>query len=375
MVKRFIIAIVLLTLVGGGLIGFNLFRDRMIEQVFANRTPPPVTVETATAEPVVWKPVIEAIGTAFASRGVDLTVETAGVVKAIRFTSNARVSAGEVLVELEDSVQRADLEAAEAQLAFDRLTLERNRELSSRGVTANTTLESSEAAARVAEAQLARAAAVLAQRRLVAPFDGVIGLPRIDIGQYLAPGTVVATLQDIETMRVDFTLSEQRLPDIAIGQPLRLRLAEGGREMTGTITGIDPRVDPESRLVSVRGAVANPDGLLAPGQFVRVAVDLPDEPGVLALPQTAVVTSLYGDYVYAVRPREDGEGFIARQVFVEPGRRAGGMIEIRAGLEPGERVVASGQNRLFGGQPVVPKADGDGAGLAGVAPRREASLR
>lgn len=375
MIKRLVIAVVLLALVGGGLVGFNLFRDRMIEQAFSNRTPPPVTVEIATAEPVVWRPVIEAIGTVYASRGVDLTVETAGVVEAIRFVSNARVTAGEVLVELENSVQRADLQAAEAQLAFDRLTLERTRELSTRGVTANTTLEGSEAAARVSEAQVARAAAVLDQRALVAPFDGMIGLPRIDIGQYLSPGTVVATLQDIETMRVDFTLPEQRLPEIAMGQALRLRLADGGTDIGGTITGIDPRVDPESRLVSVRGEVANPDGLLAPGQFVRVAVDLPDEPGVLALPQTAVVSSLYGDFVYALRPRANGEGEEVRQVFVEPGRRAHGLVEVRTGLEPGERVVATGQNRLSGGQPVTPVEAGDDAGLAGSAPRREARLQ
>jgi membrane fusion protein, multidrug efflux system len=353
MLKRLIIAVVLLALVGGGLVGFNLFRDRMIAEFFENMPVNPATVSTVEAEPVEWQPTIAAIGTAFASQGVELSVEAGGIVREIGFAPNEGVEAGRVLLRLDDTVQRADLAAAETQLELETANLERARQLTTRGVTTNVSLETSEAAARAAEAQVARANALLEQRRLVAPFDGTIGLPRVDLGQYIQPGTVIATLQDTDTMRVDFSLPEQQLGAIAIGQTVHVRADGVDRTFDGEIVGIDPRVDPASRMVAVRGAI-EAGGALTPGQFVRVRIDLPREDGVTALPQTAVTTSLYGDYVYAVRPSEaDPERLEARQVFVDLGRRSGGMVEILSGIEPGESVVSAGQNRLSNGQPVV----------------------
>jgi membrane fusion protein (multidrug efflux system) len=353
MTKRLLIAIILLALVGGGLVGFNLFRDRMIADFFADMPVNPATVSTVEAEPVEWQPGIDAIGTAFALRGVDLSVEAGGIVREIGFAPNESVEAGRLLLRLDDTVQRADLAAAETQLDLEMANFERARQLQSRGVTTNVSLEGSEAAARAAEAQVARANALLEQRRLVAPFDGTIGLPRIDLGQYIQPGTVIATLQDTATMRVDFSLPEQQLAAIAIGQPVHVRADGVERDFDGEIVGIDPRVDPASRMVAVRGAV-EADGALTPGQFVRIRIDMPKEEGVIALPQTAVTTSLYGDYVYAVRPSEtDPERLEARQVFVELGRRSHGMVEILSGLNAGETVVSAGQNRLSNGQPVV----------------------
>ncbi len=356
MVKRFIIAIILLGLVAGGLVGFNLFRDKMIADFFANMPVQPSTVSTVEAAPRRWQPTLGAIGTVNAAQGVDLTVEAAGIVREILFNSNSQVEAGQVLLRLDDVVQTADVEAARTQQDLDRLNLERARELQGRGVATSSALDAAEAAARASEAQLARATALLEQRRVDAPFGGTIGLPRIDLGQYIAPGTVVATLQDLETMRVDFSMPEQQLSFLEIGQPLHVRIQGTAHAFDGEISGIDPRVDPASRMVAVRGTIRNSsDGVrLTPGQFVRVEIDLPPEDGVIALPQTAVVTSLYGDYVYVVRPREDdAEMLEARQIFVGIGRRSDDVIEVRSGLEPGAMVVTAGQNRLSNGAPVV----------------------
>ncbi|MFC7704799.1 efflux RND transporter periplasmic adaptor subunit [Plastorhodobacter daqingensis] len=357
MVKRLIIVIVLLALVAGGLIGFNLFRDRMITEFFANMPVNPSTVSTVEAQPRGWQPTLSAIGTVNAAQGVDLTVEAAGVVQEILFQSNTEVEAGQVLLRLDDVVQAADVTAAATQQDLDRLNLERARELQGRGVATSSALDAAEAAARASEAQLARATALLEQRQLDAPFAGTIGLPRVDLGQYISPGTVVATLQDLETMRVDFSMPEQQLPYLAIGQALHVRIEGLDHNFDGRITGINPRVDPVSRMVAVRGAIDNSaqDGpRLTPGQFVRVRIDLPAEDGVIALPQTALVTSLYGDYVYVVRPRAaDPEQLEARQVFVQVGRRSGDLVELTGGIEPGEVVVTAGQNRLSNGTPVV----------------------
>lgn len=396
MIKRFIIAFILLALVVGGLVGFNIFRDNAIKQFFANMPVQPVTVSTTTVEPITWKPGIEAIGTVSAARGVDLTVETSGVIKDILFHSNEKVDEGAVLLQLDDGVEKADLDATKAQAALDQTALARAIELKDRGVGSQVTLDVARATATASEAQVKKLQAVLDQKQLRAPFSGTVGIPRVDLGQYIAPGTTVATLQDLETMRVDFSVPEQQLNLLKIGQPLQLGSADSDLPFKGVIRGIDPKIDPLTRLVAVRAEVANPEGKLSPGQFVQVRVELPAEDGVLALPQTALVTSLYGDYVYVVRPakpaddapatasKEEAKGetkpaegteakpaddaapakdakpaeadnpaLNVAQIFVKPGRRNSGLIEISQGIKPGDQVVTAGQNRLSNGTPVV----------------------
>lgn len=354
MIKRFLIAIVLLALVVGGLVGFNMFRDKAIEDFFANMPAQTVTVSTVTAEPASWTPAIDAIGTVSASRGVDLTVETTGIVKELGITANQRVAEGDMLLRLDDVVQQADLAATQAQAALDKQALERALELRDRGVGSTVTLQAAEAAAAASAAQVQKLEAVLQQKQLRAPFAGKLGIPRVDEGQYLSPGVAVVTLQDLDTMRADFTVPEQRLSQLRIGQKVRLSADGDDTVFAGEITGIDPKVDPSSRLVAVRAAIDNPEGRLTPGQFVRINVELPQEDGVIALPQTAVVTSLYGDYVYVARKPEGADDKLeARQIFVRVGRRSGRDVEIVSGLSQGDMVVTAGQNRLSNGTPVA----------------------
>lgn len=358
MFKRLFIAVLLLVLIAGGLVGFNMMRDKGIAQFFANMPVRPSAVSTYDVEAISWTPVIEAIGTVDAARGVELTVEASGIVNKITFKANQQVNEGDILLSLDDAVQRADLEAARTQSELDDQSRDRTRELRTRGVTSGVTLDTAEAAASASRAQVARAQAILAQKQLVAPFSGTIGIPRVDPGQYVTPGEPVASLQDISTLHVDFTIPEQRFSELSIGQEAQLVFDGEKDDMPGEIIGIDPKVDPATRLVSVRVAVNNPDGTLTPGQFVRVQVVLPTEENVIVVPQTALISSLYGDYVYAVRPRETADGDDAeptlevRQVFVTPGRFAKGYVEITSGLEAGESVVDAGQNRLSNGAPV-----------------------
>lgn len=350
-------------LLAGGLIGFNLFRDRMIGEFFANRPVETVTIAATEAETAPWVAAVEAIGTARAALGVDVAVQTGGVVREILFTPNQRVSAGQVLARIEDEVERAELSAALADLKLAEAQLARQRELRERGVAAQSTLE--EAAARVASANsaLERLRAVLDQKEINAPFAGVIGIPRIDTGAYVQPGTIVATLQNLDVMQVDFGVPEQVAAGIGIGQPVSFGSDIRDLTLEGRIIGIDPRVDPETRLVPMRAEVANPGGRLRPGEFVRAAVRQPASGAVLALPQTAVVTSLYGSYVYRVEPDADGT-LRARQVFVEAGRRSGGRVEIVAGVEPGQTIVTAGQNKLQNNVPVTVDNSIDPAELA-----------
>ncbi|HVW56643.1 MAG TPA: efflux RND transporter periplasmic adaptor subunit [Rhizobiaceae bacterium] len=367
MIKRLIIALVFIVIVCGGLIGFNLFRDHAIKQFFANMPKPALTVSTVAAEPVTWTPEIEAIGTVSASQGVNLSVEVAGVVKDILFSSNERVKAGQLLLQLDDEVQKADLAAEKAQAALDQQNLQRAVELQKRQVGPESNVQQTQAAATASAAQVKKLQAVLDQKLLKAPFAGTIGIPQINPGQYLAPGDVVATLQNLDTMRADFTVPEQQLADLKMGQKVRLGLTDANLKFHGKITGIDPKVDSATRLVSVRALIANQNGELTPGQFAQVRVELPVENDVIALPQTVLTTSLYGDYLYVVVPADENgkptagkvdpgdkkQKLVAKQIFVKIGRRSGSLIEIKDGIKPGDVVVTAGENRLTNGSPVT----------------------
>jgi membrane fusion protein (multidrug efflux system) len=385
MVKRLLIALVLIVLVCGGLVGFNLFRSKMIANFFANQQMPAMTISAAKVEPTTWTPEIEAIGTLRAAQGVDVATQVAGVVKAIEFKANEGVDAGELLVQIDDAVERADLISAEAAVERDRAQLERAERLRETGVTAEAQLEEAQTAFAASESALARIRAVLDQKAIEAPFSGVIGIPQIDVGQYLQPGDVIATLQQLDTMRVDFTVPEQQISELSMDQPAVFGLTAEEFPYEGRIIGVDPKIDPQTRLISVRAEVENPGGELRPGQFVRVRVKLPAREEVVAVPQTAVVTSLYGDYVYVVEetpPKADapaagaeppateggaspaGPQLTAKQVFVETGRRQGDLVEIARGLDPGQTVVTSGQNKLANNMPVIINNNVDPAAIA-----------
>ncbi|PZQ52608.1 MAG: efflux transporter periplasmic adaptor subunit [Rhodovulum sulfidophilum] len=355
MIKRLIIAVILLGLVVGGIVGFNLFRSKMIGEFFANRQPDAVTVSTIEVKTGSWSPGIEAIGTARAKQGVELGVETPGIVKEITFQANDHVEAGQVLVQLDDAIERADLAAANATLNLSELQLDRAQALRTRGVTAANDLDEAQASATSARAEVQKLTAVMNQKALRAPFSGTVGIPQVDVGQYLPAGTVYATLQDLDAMRVDFSVPEQEIRLIRNGLPVTASTEVGTASLEGRVIGIEPRIDPNSRLVTVRAEVENADDALNPGQFLRVRVELPAESDVISLPQTAVSSTLYGDSVFVVR--EEGEGeekkSTVEQVFVQVGRRSLGLVEITSGLNPGDVVVTAGQNRLFTGAPVT----------------------
>ena len=376
MIKRYLLPVIILVLVallGVGLVGFNLFRDKAIKDFFATMQQPAAPVSTYTVQTGAWTPEVEAIGTVSAIQGVELSVEVAGIVKEIPFTANEIIEKGQPLLQLDDAMEKADIVAAQAQNVLMDQTLERARTLSTRGVGAVSNVDEAQAASLAKKAEIAKLQAVMDQKLLKAPFTGTVGIPRVELGQYLSPGTVVVSLQDLSTMRVDFTVPEQNLSELKIGQPIKLGLNESDVSFKGEITAIEPRIDPATRLVSVRAKVENPDGKLRPGQFAQVRVTLPKEDNILTLPQTALVSSLYGDYVFVVRPAEQQPDagkptepqpagaasaeaakseekkepkLVVAQVFVTPGRRSGLLVEITKGIKPGDIVVTAGQNRL-----------------------------
>lgn len=351
MAKRLIIAILLLGLIVGGIVWFKYFRDDMIAQFMSGRVPPPVPVTAQMVEPVTWTPGIDAVGTAVSGRGVDLAIEAAGLVRSVSFVSNDRVEAGQVLLQIDDDSEAAALAAAEASLRVTQAEAQRAATLIERGVGAQNSVETAIAQEESARAQVAQVRTALDTKTLTAPFAGVIGIPRVEQGEYVTPGTIYATLQDLEQMFVDFTVPEQQIGALDLGRSITVSTDVGAFEAEGRITGIEPKVDPRTRLVSVRAAVSNTQSNLFPGQFLRVRVALPEEQGVITVPQTAVISSLYGDSIYVVV--REGEGLKVEQAFVTLGRRSGDRIEVVRGIDAGDQIVTSGQNRLSNGAAVV----------------------
>jgi membrane fusion protein (multidrug efflux system) len=228
--------------------------------------------------------------------------------------------------------------------------------LRSRGFDTQAQYDQTVAQLQSARARRARLQAVINQKSLRAPFDGVAGIPRVEVGQYVPAGTVATTFQDLKLMRVDFTVPEQMVAKLKLGQAVRVGVSENDLTLTGVVTGIDPRIDPQTRLASVRAELArNEEEPILPGQFLQVRVELPKEPSVVTVPQTAVISSLYGDFVYAVETDDKANPprKVARQVFVKIGRREGGASEVLSGVKPGDVVIVSGQNKLQAGGAVV----------------------
>jgi membrane fusion protein, multidrug efflux system len=358
MKRRIVVFLVFLIVIAvcGGLVWFNLFRERMIGEFFAKMQLPPQTVSAAAVESRLWTPGITAIGTARAENGVELAVEIGGIVKEINFRANQHFKKGDVLVQLDDAIERADLLDIEAAVKLQEANFERSTALRSRGFDTQVAYDQAVAQLATARSKLARVQAVIDQKALKAPFAGIVGIPRINPGQYLQPGTVVATFQNLQSMKVDFTVPEQLATKVKGGQGVRFGLKETDLALQGRVTGIDPRVDPQTRLVSVQGLLDdNKDEAIVPGQFLQVRIDLPPEPNVVVVPQTAVISSLYGDYVYVVEKEAQAENprLVVKQVFVKIGRREGGVSEVLSGVSAGQQVVTSGQNKLQGGGAVL----------------------
>ena len=369
--RRIVIAAIFIGVLCAGLIAFNFARG-LFGGGHGNMQRPPAAVEVMTVQAAPWLPGVDAVGTARAARGTDIAVQIAGVVKEIKFKPNDHVKAGQLLVQIDDAVERAELLSAQANVRLYSAQLARSGTLKAKGFVSQATYDDTRAQLDVARGTQARAQALIDQKGIKAPFDGVVGIARVDAGQYLVIGSVVATLQDLDRMKVDFTVPEQVAASLSMDQPVRFGIDKGEAQFNGRIIGIDPKIDPGSRLVAVQAEVTDAQGRVRPGSFLRVRVDLPAESNIIALPQTAIVPSLYGDYVFVVavdRPKpaglgddKDGAvaagapspgGLAAQQRFVKTGRRDGERVEIVSGLKAGERIVTSGQNRLQDGAPVA----------------------
>ncbi|MFC5699171.1 efflux RND transporter periplasmic adaptor subunit [Pseudomonas sp. GCM10022186] len=326
---------------------------------------PPISVSAAESVQVPWQSRLPAIGSLKAFQGVDLTVEASGTVQDVLFLSGEKIKQGQPLIQMDSDVESASLATAEAELALAQVEFQRGRSLVSRQNISKSEFDRLSSELQAASGKVAQLKALLAKKRIVAPFSGTIGIRQVDVGDFLSSGTTIATLQDLNTLFVDFFLPEQAAPLLAVGQKVRISVAAfPGEFFEGDIAALNPKVEETTRNLQVRAMLQNPDGKLLPGMFANLEVLLPGDQERVVVPESAITYTLYGNSVYVIEEKKNAEGqpekgqdgkpqLVVERRFVETGERRDGQVVILKGLQAGEQVVTSGQLKLDNGSHVA----------------------
>jgi len=365
MIKRFIIALLILTVFVGGLAYFQLvFKPKMIKQFLSSQAPPPATITAEAAKTEEWIERLPAIGTLIASQGVEIASQVSGIVTAIGFESGQDVPVGSKLVQLDITVEEADLASAQATLREADVAFKRQTDLLTKAVTSEANVDTARAKRDTAEAAMNRIKALIAQKSILAPFAGRLGIRHVELGQYVSPGLAMVSLQALDPIWVDFPMPEQNVGKLRVGETIELTVdAFPGKVFSGQVTSLDARVAQETRTLLVRGTLANPESTLLPGMFANVSVLAGAPAKVVTVPRTAITYSLYGDSVYVAKPEQVKAGaaapsspseavFVVERRFVKPGQVRNDRVAISSGLVAGEQVVTTGQIKLNNGSHV-----------------------
>lgn len=361
MKKRFVIVAVLLALVFGGLYGFDILRKNGMKAYFAAMKPPPAPVAMAEAKRQPIPHMLEGIGTLESVRQVTIMPEVGGKVTQIMFEAGAKVAAGDPILQIGDETDRADLALYQAQERLAEINFDRSKKLVD-VASPRSRVDENRSLLDESRANIARTQAMIDKKRVTAPFDGILGIRKVNLGQFLQPGDPIVTLTDLSELFVTFTLPEQSRADLASGQTVMLSVdAWPGETFEAAINAIEPQIGTDTRTVKVQARLANPDGKLSPGMYARARVILVAQEPQIVIPETAVQFSIYGDSVFAVRDsgkkNEKGEPVLTvDKVYVKAGQRFDGKVAILDGLKEGDRVATSGQINLFSGALVIPAA-------------------
>ncbi|HWZ92313.1 MAG TPA: efflux RND transporter periplasmic adaptor subunit [Polyangiaceae bacterium] len=357
----------LLLLVGTlGFVKFSQIASLMaMGKAFEKSGPPPESVSSALAQTQNWQAQMTAVGTVAPVRGVALSNDSPGIVTKIDFESGDLVKQGQVLVELDTSVERAQLASAVVRHDLAVVNVNRSHALIKESVISQSQVDNDEAQVKSASTDAQSLQAQINRKIVRAPFSGRLGIRAVNVGQYLNPGTTLTVLQAVGAVFVDFSLPQQQLKAITNGMPVRVTI-EGSNQppVDGAIAAVDPTIDSTTRMIKLRAAVPNPDDKLSPGMFADVAVVLPDAGTVVTVPVTAVVHASFGDSVFVVEDKKpdspgakqtpDGKTVKnARQQFVRLGESRGDFVAIVDGIAAGQEVVSAGSFKLRNNSPIL----------------------
>lgn len=354
MLKRLILMLVVVLALLGGL-GF--FKYRQISAAIAigkSYAPPPTAVTTLVAKREIWPSTLNVIGTAQAIQGVTVSADLPGTVDKINFESGQQVKAGDVLVELDTRQERAQLAAAEAAYELAKITYARQQQLVKEGVVARTEYDNALAQQKSTEANVGEIKATIERKTIRAPFSGILGLRQVNLGQYMAAGQAIVSLQALNPIYVNFGVPQQTTSQMKVGRTLRITSDDlPGMEFSGRVTAVDSVVDQTTRNIQVQATLTNPGSKLRPGMFVQVQVALGQSRDVISLPASAINYAPYGDSVYVVAQMQDpktGKTYQGvRQQFVKVDGSRGDQVAVVSGVNPGDEIVSSGVFKLRNG--------------------------
>src|SRR5260221_10496605 len=360
-VRWFMIVGTLLAALVAGLVFFKfVFLPNLFKEIFS-KPPPPTTVNVATAKSETIPNLLAAVGDLAAVHQVNVTSDVNGRITEIMFTAGSSVKQGTPLVQLFDGPEQGDLASFKAQATVAQISLERAKQLASRQFGPQATGDQAPSAFDQANAGIAKTQAIISQKLVQAPFDGELGVRKVEVGQYLTAGTQIVSLTDLSVLYANFTVTEKDSGALKVGQTVRIAVdAYPDRTFEGKITTIEPQIAADTRNIRVQATIQNPDRILKPGMFTTTSVVLPDKPPVITVPETAVDYTLYGDSVYLLTEKkaDDGNTSLAvTRTFVQTGNRINWRAEILKGLKEGDRVVAVGQLKLQSGSAVTISTD------------------
>jgi membrane fusion protein, multidrug efflux system len=357
MAKRMFLTLAVLAAILGGL-GFVKFRQvqAAIAQG-ASYQPPPTAVTTVIAKRETWPSTMSVIGTVAAIQGVTIGADLPGTVDKIHFESGQWVQEGNILVELDTRQERAQLASLEAQRDLARINYDRAQELVKAGVISRSDYDNATAQQKATEAQVADTRAAIARKTIRAPFTGLLGIRQISLGQYLAAGQAIVSLQSLNPIYVNFGVPQQDTPKVVPGHVLRVTDADlPGMAFSGRISALDSVINEQTRNIEVQAILTNKDNKLRPGMFVQVELPVGKSREVVPLPASAINYAPYGDSVFVVKEMKDQKGNayrgVQQQVVKIDGSR-GDQVAIISGLNPGDEVVSSGAFRLRNGAPIL----------------------
>jgi len=351
MISRIILVILVLSAVFGGIFGWKHHQAQQMAAM-QGASPPPAVIAAARVERETWRPKLQVVGSLAAVAGIEVSNEVGGKVSAIHFQSGASAEQGELLLELDDSTDQAELKGLLAELTLGKLKFQRVAKLVKDKSVSKSDYDEARASLDNAEAAVAAKQALIEKKRIRAPFAGRLGIRRVDQGEYLGPGTAIVPLEKLDPIFVDFALPEREMARIGRGQTVEVGVqAYPGEHFSGEITAVDPGVIVGSRSFRLQAMLANPDQRLRPGMFADVRVLLPETEGVLTVPDTAISYAPYGDTVFVINQKEGGSTVERRRI--ETGAARSGRVSVLSGLSEGEQVVSAGHNKLRNGQAVA----------------------
>ncbi len=352
MVKRYLLMAAALLIGLGGVIGFKLYKQAELRDFHARLGLPPAHLNAARVEAEQWQPRLAAIGSLRARRGIEIRSEVDGVVRELHMRSGQAVETGELLLQIDDAVERATLRSARVNLDKARRDFERDRTLFGRNLIAEDAFDLSRSAYEDAQALVEQTEAIIRKKTIRAPFEGRVGIHRLAEGHYLSRGDEIVTLQALGTLYLEFNVPENELARLKVGQTVEFSVPSyPERRFSGTVSTINVRVQATTRNVLVQAEVDNPEGLLLPGMFADISLVLEQGEPVVTVPWEAVAFSPWGETVHLLETDEEGV-WRSRSVRVQSGMVQDGRVAV-SGLQPGQLVARDSQNRLMDGVPVA----------------------